>query len=158
EETRVGGQSEHCKACDRPLESPLGRPRPCSLSPEDDFMPAHPSGIRHASHHAPWLAIVLGISSIAPAQSAPTLGFVENWSGTSLSTWLGGSTYMNPGTGGYNGAGDGFLRVSTAAPANFGVKSNGPEYAGNWTAAGITQVRVWLSDLATDDPAEVHFS
>jgi hypothetical protein len=121
-------------------------------------MPAHPSGTRHAPPLASWLAIILAIAWSAPAHSAPTLGFVENWSGTTLSSWGGGSTYMNPGTGGYNGVGDGFLRVSTAAPANFGVKSNGSEYAGNWTAAGITQVRVWLSDLATDDPAEIHFS
>ena len=33
-----------------------------------------------------------------------------------------------------------------------------PEYVGNWTAAGITKVRLWLNDVNVADPLEMHFS
>src|SRR5262249_38083195 len=71
--------------------------------------------------------------------------------------WGGGSALSNPGTGGYQGAGDGFLLVSNSVATNFGTKSNGAEYLGNWIAAGITQVHVRLSNLATADALEIHF-
>jgi hypothetical protein len=91
------------------------------------------------------------------AHATATLGFRENWTGTTLSTWSGGSTYSNPGTGGIGGLGDGMLVVSNTITANLGVRSQGPEYAGNWVAAGITQVRVWLSDIGNPNPLEIHF-
>ncbi|HEY6867480.1 MAG TPA: FlgD immunoglobulin-like domain containing protein [Candidatus Eisenbacteria bacterium] len=106
------------------------------------------------------IAFALAASSwawVPAAHAAPTLGFVENWPGTSPSTWGGGSVITNPGTGGTLGAGDGFLLVSTATPANLGANSAGPEYAGDWVAAGITQVRVWLNDVNAPDPLEIHF-
>jgi flagellar hook capping protein FlgD len=108
----------------------------------------------------PWILLAL-VSLIAmphAGSAAPVLGFVEEWSGTSLSGWgVGGTPASNPGTGGLLGPGDGFLKLSSSVVFNYGTFSSGPEYAGNWTAAGITQVRVWLSDLGTDDPLEIHF-
>lgn len=94
---------------------------------------------------------------VTSAPAAPTLGFVEDWPGTSLSGWTGGSVYSNPGAGGFGGPGDGFLMVSTTIVTNLGTKSNGPEYLGDWTAAGITQVRVWLNDVGDSQPLEIHF-
>ena len=92
------------------------------------------------------------------ANAAPTLGFVENWPGSSPSSWISITPSSNPGTGGKFGAGDGFLLVSSAVPAHLGSHSAGVEYAGNWTAAGITQVRVWLNDVNATDPLEIHFA
>ena len=104
------------------------------------------------------LAALLSVVSWgAVAQAGPTLGFVENWTGTTVSTWGGGSAASNPGTGGFSGSSDGFLLVSNAATANLGVRSKGAEYAGDWNAAGITQVRVWLNDVGTSEPLEIHF-
>lgn len=109
------------------------------------------------SHFATSTILVAALVWGSSAHATATLGFRENWTGTSLSTWSGGSTYSNPGTGGYGGAGDGMLVVGNAVPANLGTRSNGPEYAGNWTAAGITQVRVWLRDVGNPNPLEIHF-
>ncbi len=108
-----------------------------------------------------WIALATVVCLAWPraALAAPTLGFVENWPGTTLSSWLSSLavTRSNPGTGGFSGIGDGFLKLSAAAGTNFGAYSAGPEYAGDWTAAGITQVRVQLSDLATANSLEIHF-
>jgi hypothetical protein len=93
----------------------------------------------------------------ASAGAAVTLGFVEDWPGTSTSTWSGASAFDNPGTGGFGGVGDGFLRLTNTISTHLGSSSAGPEYAGNWQAAGITHVIVSLSNLATADPIEIHF-
>lgn len=110
----------------------------------------------------PGVALILAALVALPgsAHAAPTLGFVENWSGATLHDWGGGSAYSNPGTGGFNGAGDGYLRLSTpnGLQHKLGARSFGLEYQGDWQAAGITQVRLWLSDVGADDPLEMHFS
>ena len=100
------------------------------------------------------LLAVLGLAGSAAA--TPTPGFLENFSGTSLGGWGGGATVANPGTGGANGVGDGFLRISSIG-GNLGSDNTGVSYSGNWQAAGITQVRLWLNDVDTDDPLEIHF-
>ncbi|MFN8589277.1 MAG: hypothetical protein U0704_15915 [Candidatus Eisenbacteria bacterium] len=97
------------------------------------------------------------------AHASPTLGFHERWLGTSVQGWGGGDSYSNPGTGGVNGDGDGFLRFSTAGPEPvgttfLGTQNSAPEYVGNWTAAGITQVKFWLKDVGATDPLEMHFA
>lgn len=92
------------------------------------------------------------------ALAAPTLGFVEEFPGTSTTTWSGGSPFSNPGTGGYLGPGDGYLELANSAAGSLGVRSFGDEYAGDWTAAGITQVRLWLNDVGATDTLEIHFS
>ncbi len=104
------------------------------------------------------------LAANGPALGDPTPGFRETWPGTSVQGWGGGAgspglVLSNPGTGGAGGDGDGFLVMSRLdPPSNFGARSSGPEYLGNWQAAGISQVRVWLDDVNTDEPFEVHFS
>jgi len=121
-------------------------------------MPRRSSTHRARASRMTFLAGLVAITGWATAAgAAPTLGFIEHWSGTSLSTWGGGSTYANPGTGGVGGIGDGFLTVSTSIAGNLGTKSSGAEYTGNWVTAGITQVRVWLNDVGATQPLEIHF-
>jgi hypothetical protein len=116
--------------------------------------PVHPA-IRHCVLVG---LVVLPIPALPPAvDAAPNPGFVETWPGTSVQGWSGGATYSNPGTGGVGGAGDGFLIMSTGSVANLGGMSAGPEYMGNWQAAGITSVRVWLNDVGADEALEIHF-
>jgi hypothetical protein len=85
-------------------------------------------------------------------------GFTENWPGTSLQGWGGGSDYANPGAGGVGGAGDGYLRVSTSAPLNLGTQNMGSPYPGDWAAAGIQLVKVSLNDVGADEALAIHFS
>ena len=110
-----------------------------------------------ASHALAWLTLTLVMSARA---TGATLGFVETFPGVSLQGWTGGSLETNPGTGGTDGAGDGFLSVKTpnGFQHNLGVRSSGTPYLGNWTTANIKQVRLWLNDVGTDDPLEMHFS
>ncbi len=105
-------------------------------------------------------AALLCAALSCPAHAAPTVGFMETWPGTSTQGW-GGSfsiTYSNPGTGGVGGTGDGFLMLSQSIVANFGARSVGLEYTGNWRQAGITQVRFWLNDVGAGQAFEIHFS
>ena len=106
------------------------------------------------------LVLVLVLADARVGRAAPTLGFVENFPGTSLQGWDGGALESNPGTGGQGGAGDGYLRFTTpnGAQHNLGVRSIGAEYVGNWTAAGIDRVVLWLNDVGADQPLEMHFS
>lgn len=108
------------------------------------------------------LALLLVTMAVSPdrAGSQPAVGFVETWPGTSTQGWSSQANNSNPGGGGTGGAVDGFLRVSTPGVVthNLGTVSFNTEYAGNWTAAGITQVRLWLNDIEIDDPLEMHFA
>jgi len=99
-------------------------------------------------------AVVLASSAAA----TPSLGFLEDWPGTSLQGWGGGAEVANPGSDGVGGAGDGFLLVSTPFPAHLGTRSTGPEYAGDWIAGKVNRVRLWLNDVNAADPLEIHFS
>jgi hypothetical protein len=96
---------------------------------------------------------------LAPASvpANPTPGFHEEFNGTSLGGFGGGAVTSNPGTGGNSGAGDGYLQVSTGpAPANLGTMAATSDYTGDWTAAGVTQIRLWLNDVGNPDPLEIH--
>src|SRR6185503_8976651 len=106
------------------------------------------------------LIVLLTALSVCPclAYAQPTAGFVENWPGTSLEGWGGGATYSNPGTGGVGGAGDGFLMVNRPLIGNLGTTSQGTEYVGNWTAAGIVAVKLWLKDVGGNQALEIHFA
>lgn len=94
------------------------------------------------------------------AWSEPVVGFRENWPGTSIGSWGGGGAsgllLDNPGTGGADG--DGYLRLVLDASGNFGARSLGMEYAGDWLAAGVQIVRFSLNSLGTDDGQEIHFA
>ncbi len=121
-------------------------------------MRRHPRSI---SRLQSWVWILFGFlqSLIAlPAAAVPTKGFREDWPGTSLQGWSGGSEYANPGAGGVDGAADGFLAVSTLVPYHLGTVNLGDPYPGNWIAAGIQLIKVSLNDIGTDDPLTIHFS
>jgi len=105
------------------------------------------------------LAVALTLGGATPSRSGPTLGFREDWAGTSVDGWGGGSTsYSNPGSGGADGAGDGYLLVTQAADGNFGTRSVGSEYTGDWVAAGIGRVLLSLNDVGAPDALEIHLA
>jgi hypothetical protein len=112
----------------------------------------------------PLLAAALALVALSPltpgaSRAAATLGFLETWNSGTVQGWGGGQGLVisNPGSGGL--ANSGYLRVQAPPPGqHFGTRSFGLEYAGSWNVAGISQVRVWLSDLGTDDALEVHLS
>jgi hypothetical protein len=121
-----------------------------------------------APHHRSLAVFVIAVLLAAPALRAlpatadPVPGFTEHWPFFSGDGWGGSDFYTNPGTGGVLGASDGFLTITTPGPApsfktNLGAMSGGPEYMGNWIAAGIVQVKFWLQDVGNPDPLEVHF-
>src|SRR5690349_6919206 len=97
------------------------------------------------------------LASLAPAA---VLGFREEWpTAGDTDGWGGGAIYANPGTGGLSGAGDGFLMISTSVPtAKLGGFGSNVEIQGDYTAAGITQIRLWLNDVGNADPLEIHVS
>ena len=104
-------------------------------------------------------AAVLLLVTVACA--APTLGFRESFPGTSSQGWGGGLTgavISNPGTGGVAGTGDGYLQIVTGFPTNWGSFATAPAYSGDWIAAGVTQMRLQLSDIGPQNPLEVHFA
>ena len=110
------------------------------------------------SHPLPLTLAAIAVWACS-AHAAATPGFVENFPGVAgTGTWLSGTAASNPGTGGVGGNGDGYLLLSTTIVSHFGRQSSGAEWTGNWTAAGITQVRVWLNDVNANDNLEIHFS
>jgi len=104
------------------------------------------------------LALCLSVAAPAPAAAAPVVGFTENWTGTSTHGWGGGTLVTNPGTGGVGGVGDGFLLLNQAQDGNFGTRSLGAEYVGDWQAAGIQHVLFQLNDVGVADNFEIHFA
>ena len=103
------------------------------------------------------LPVLLTCRTPAPAHAGPTVGFHEEWPGTSLQDWAGGSLYDNPGTGGVDGAGDGYLRFWTPTPYSLGTVNMTPPYQGDWIAAGISAVRISINDVGAADPLQIHF-
>jgi len=103
------------------------------------------------------LLFLIAIFIPVHASAAPTLGFVEPFTST-ITTWFGGAEYSNPGTGGVGGAGDGYLRVArTVAPgAQLATRSQGAEYHGDWIAANVNKIQLWLNDVGANQNLEVH--
>jgi hypothetical protein len=103
------------------------------------------------------LAAFVLIAAASPALSQPTHGFTEQFPGTSLSGFTGGSPLNNPGTGGFLGVGDGFLRIANTANANFGANSSlSAAFSGDYDAAGIDEIRLHLNDVGGDQAFELH--
>jgi hypothetical protein len=104
--------------------------------------------------------VVTKLGLPAVVQANPVLGFLETWPGVSLGGWDGGGVQpgANPGTGGVDGASDGFLTIARSTLSQLGAKSNATPYTGNWWAANATQVRFFLNDINTNEPLEIHFS
>lgn len=113
------------------------------------------------SRRAIAVAVALMLAGFGSASADPVFGFREDWAGTDVNGWAGGGAFgailSNPGTGGTLGSGDGFLLIDQAANGNFGARSTGSEYIGNWMLSGIEQVRVWLNDVDQPDNFEIHF-
>lgn len=103
------------------------------------------------------LSTLLLVAAPSVSRSQPTAGFIETFPGTSVQGFGGGSQYANPGTGGYQGAGDGYLRVSTQAVANWGAHSAlNPNFAGDYAAAGIVSISFRANDVGADEAFELH--
>jgi len=103
------------------------------------------------------LALFVSTLFCAPAWSA-TFGFVDDFSSPGTNGWASLNSNTNPGTGGVDGAGDGYLNIEqVGSPSNFGSHNDGPNFAGDWTAAGITRVSFFLNDVNTDENFSFHF-
>lgn len=122
--------------------------------------PSRVTSIASRSRHCCLGLALLGwLASGGSAAGAPTLGFVERFPGTSTQGWSSFQMdFSNPGTDGVGGNGDGFLLMSRASSGHFGAVARGTEYVGDWRAAGITQIKLWLNDLGNDQAFEVHVS
>jgi hypothetical protein len=104
------------------------------------------------------LTLLLAGTLAASAWSAPVVGFRENFSGTAFTGWSSGSALSNPGANGALGPTDGYLNIAVPGPlaGNLGAFSASANYVGDWTAAGITQVRLWLRDVNAQEDLEIH--
>jgi hypothetical protein len=102
------------------------------------------------------LALIASIFVVSPAWGQ-VLGFVDDFSAPGTNGWISSASNTNPGTGGVGGVGDGYLNVEQSNEFNFGTHNDGPDYAGNWTAAGITHVSFYLNDVNTDEDFSFHF-
>ncbi len=105
-------------------------------------------------------ALLVHAALAGAALAQPSVGFRESFPGTLTAGWGGGAPTSNPGTGGVLGAGDGYLRIAVPGPlpGNLGAFAATPPYAGDWTAAGITQVVLWLNDVDRPDTLELHLA
>ena len=103
------------------------------------------------------MLLVLLACAHRDTNAAPTVGFIEKWP-ANTSGWGGSGaiTYSNPLIGGADD--DGFLMMSLASPGNYGTRSNGAEYTGDWKGAGIDRIRVKLNDLSANDNLSIHLS
>lgn len=89
----------------------------------------------------------------------------ENFDATVGNAGFGGGfgtmSHTNPGSGGVDGANDGFLLVDSFADGNFGAADNGPIFSGanvDYIESGITGVTFWLNDVGEADDFEIHLN
>ena len=77
--------------------------------------------------HICGVIIVLG----AGQALAVTPGLIDDFMAPGTNSWSGGAALSNPGSGGVDGAGDGFLLISrTPFSGNLGARSANPSYLG----------------------------
>lgn len=107
---------------------------------------------------APIAAVMF--AAIAPlAHAQPVPGFIEEFAGTSLGGFTGGSQLSNPGTGGFLGAGDGYLKITTPTASNFGANSSlSTAFAGDYLLAGVDEIRLRLNDVGADEAPSLHLA
>ena len=93
----------------------------------------------------------------ASASAAVTLGFIEKFP-TGVGAWAGnGASISNPGTGGFDGVGDGYLLLSSLTVANrLAARSDGLEYHGDWINAGVNQIKLYLNDTGGNQDLSIH--
>ena len=104
---------------------------------------------------APLLLLLIAIALPVRAAAAPTLGFVEHFT-TTTSNWHGGANSTNPGTGGVDGAADGYLLVATTFAGPLATHSNSSEYVGDFIAANVNRIRLCLNDVDANQNLEIH--
>lgn len=109
--------------------------------------------------HVLLAGMVILLVSPAPSPAAPVAGFTEHFTAAGdLGGFSGQATLSNPGTGGFDGSNDGFLRMSRQQfAAQLGARNSDAQYTGNWLAAGITHVELMLKDVDEDQNLEIHF-
>jgi hypothetical protein len=103
------------------------------------------------------IGVVGAVIVLSLPASAAVLGFVDDFAAPGTSGWTSLISNSNPGTGGIGGDGDGFLLLSSSVEFHFGTHNDTPNYQGNWSAAGITQLSFYLNDVGTDEPFSFHF-
>jgi len=108
--------------------------------------------IRHAI-----LALAFAAAGAPAAFAAPMFGFNEPFTGPGVGGWSANIPEVsNPGTGGVQGSGDGYLYMRHTG-GNLGSHCGFcPEYSGDWVAAGITHLGLSLNDVGTDEALELH--
>lgn len=98
---------------------------------------------------------VLCVAGIARAH--PFVGFVDDFKAPGVNGWGGGTPASNPGTGGVDGAGDGYLMLASAFAGNFGSRNGGDVYFGDFNEAGITLISFYLNDVQSPESFSIHF-
>lgn len=106
--------------------------------------------------HTGWWTGSLVLALAVLAARAADLGHVDRFDAAGTSGWSSGVPVNNPGSGGVDGPADGFLRVSTSFAGNHGARNIEPAYQGDWIAAGITELTLWLNDVEADQAFEIH--
>ena len=103
------------------------------------------------------VALLAGIlAGSPPALAAPVLGFIEKWAVPGPGSWDSQATNTNPGTGGVDGVGDGYLKITRSPAGQLASHSIGLEYSGDWIAAGVSLIRLWLNDVDANQDLEIH--
>jgi autotransporter-associated beta strand protein len=111
-----------------------------------------------AIERAALAVVAIGLSSTAAR--AVVLGQIDNFQDGSVENWAGGDTLSNIPTGGPAGSGDKYLLIATNGnPGGAGshlATDNTVQWAGNYQAAGITDISVDLLDpIATPLPMRI---
>ena len=105
-------------------------------------------------------AAVLAVAPVtAPALAADEIvedfGPINEFGG-----WGGGSGfYDNPGTGGVDGAEDGYVEIINEPNAwRFGMNNQDAAYQGDWIAAGVRSVSLYVQDTGAPQDFEIHLA
>jgi hypothetical protein len=100
------------------------------------------------------VAALCAFCSGAPARAAITFGQVDNFQDGSTMGWAEGAASPNPpayvASGGPRGAGDGYLQNVSGGGGGAGGKMvmfTGGQWAGNYNAAGVTQIDASVANL-----------
>lgn len=98
-----------------------------------------------------------GMLRAVPVGADPVPGSIQTFPPGETSLWGGGGVPTNPGTGGVDGVGDGFLRVTNPVHGHLGTRNESEFVIGDWLAAGVDQVRFYLNDVDANQNLEIHF-
>lgn len=104
------------------------------------------------------LSVLVLAFTAMPSSADPVFGSTESFPGVTTGDWIPGqaASISNPGTGGVGGAADGYILLTQAITFNYGMRNEGPLYAGDWVTPGITHLSLWLNDVGTDDDFTMH--